>query len=391
MIRIIIGVIAILSLIVPTVAQNLYEDDLYGSPQKKEKVVREKAPRTNNIDQGTSYGVYSDSGVEVANDDQDAEFVDGYDEALRRRINAYQSSREYPKEYWDLVEMRVKQLSAKYDQDLYNVIVINDQVWVEPIYVTAIFDDSDPTVGIDNYSKKTKKELDKSVNLTINVVNPWYSPLRIGSGYGSIYWNNYPYWGSSFYSSWGYYPPYWGGGYPSWGYYPPYWGGGFYPSWGYYPPYWGGGYYPPHWGQVHSSRPVYYGNTRYGGASGGNRNGDYVAGSGLRRSAPSVTGTRDFSTQRNVKVYDAIQRPSNGSNNTVTTRPGNLPNRGNQIVRQDNNFRRVDPVRTTRPEVQTRQPVQSQPVVSRPTYSPPVGGGGNSFGGGGGGGIRRSR
>lgn len=377
-------------------AQDLYEDDLYGSPKKNTKVSTTSAISSTK----SSYNRNT-----VSSSENLGEVVESYDEALKRRVEAYQSDKSYPQAYWDIQEKYVGQLSRKYDQNLYNIIVINDRVWVEPSYITSLFDDSDPTTGINNYVKGFKDGFSASnnnnnVKIIVNVTNPWYSSWN---NYG---WNDYytPYY-YPYYRP--YYSPYWGGGYN------PYWGGGYYPHYRpYHNPYWGGGgYYRP-----------YNGSSRSNGYYTGSRNQNYERGSGFGRRDNSAytrqSATSNEYDRNNVRVYNSNRR-SNSSSNTVDGRPTQRPTQSgnsngssynNRVERSRDNFRRIDPSRTNQNRVETtteyrRQTIQRTepttrpsytppPTTSRPSYTPPAGrqnsgGGGGNYGGGGGGGRRR--
>ena len=72
------------------------------------------------------------------------ELVTSFDDALQRRISAYRNYREMDDDYWKLMEGFHRTLSGRYDPDLYNVITFSNDMWVEPTYITALFDGSDP-------------------------------------------------------------------------------------------------------------------------------------------------------------------------------------------------------------------------------------------------------
>ena len=239
---------------------------------------------------------------------------DSYEESYERRLRGFSSlSYKLPGSYYDLMYSDKAFEAAAYDPAFYNVILMGDQVWVEPRYITSMFG---------NWGT--------SVNLNIGWGwNRWYRPYwdwawGMNSWYfGPSYAWGYPgYWGSSW--GWGY-DPYWGwNGHYDWGY-PGYWGGGY---WG--GGYWGGGY----WGGSHG------GGGRYDGrdvvTSPGRRPSSTVssAGSGYRVPSTGSVGTggssnrRGASTTRPAGVYynnGGTTTSSSGTTyrrGTVTTSPG---------------------------------------------------------------------
>lgn len=162
--------------------------------------------------------------------------ADTYDDAYARRLRGFNSpTYKMPSSYYNFKISDAAHYVSAYDPSFYNVMVMGDEVWVEPKYITSMF-------------------------------GYWGSPinLNINLGWGYPYWSSY----------WGWYDPWWSWGSPWWGY--PYWGA--YYSWGYpywnwgYPYYWGGHH---HWGGGYYSRPdITYRsnyrpyNNRYGNSTG---------------------------------------------------------------------------------------------------------------------------
>lgn len=133
--------------------------------------------------------------------------ADTYESAYARRLRGFESpTYRMPSSYYDFRYGSAFTYVSAYDPAFYNVMVMGDEVWVEPKYITAMFG----TWGHSAFYP-----------------DPWY--------YG---WNWRPYynWGFSF-GSWG-----WGFGawYDPW-YYPAYaWGPGWGPGWHGHP-HWVGG------------------------------------------------------------------------------------------------------------------------------------------------------
>lgn len=147
--------------------------------------------------------------------------ADDYESAYARRLRGFQSmTYNLPSSYFELrYNSPTWNYVSAYDPAFYNVIVMGDEVWVEPKYITSMFG-SWGSVSVYNYG--------------------WY----FGFGFGPAYsWWGYPHyswwdWNMAYYNPW--YYPWWYG--PGWGWapgYPPY-----YPGWG-----------GPHWSHHH--RPNY--------------------------------------------------------------------------------------------------------------------------------------
>lgn len=332
------------------------------------------------------------------------ELVTSYDAALERRLEAYKNYREMDDSYWTLMESYHKMLSRKYDPELYNVITFGNEMWVEPRYISAMFDGSDPAAGVQNMelfptsAKQTESKV--TVNLTLAPSwywdDPWdywwYNRWRYG-WYGGYYgWG--PYWGWSWgwhggwYAGWG--PGWWGGWYPGWG-----------PGWGpVYPPVWGGGYYNP--------RPVIWGNNRPGwgpapgyrpGTPGGSVGRPTYTGGFRRNENGTGVAINNGGTTVNRRPGAGIRPGSTGNqyNPGASTRPTITGGTTGTATRPsvDRSYRRQT---TTTPQRQTTTRTEAPRRTTTPSYSAPssIGGGfggGGSVGGrgsaGGGGGFRR--
>ena len=332
------------------------------------------------------------------------ELVTSYDAALERRLEAYKNYREMDDSYWTLMESYHKMLSRKYDPELYNVITFGNEMWVEPRYISAMFDGSDPAAGVQNMELFPAAAKETESHVTINLTlapswywdDPWdywwYNRWRYG-WYGGYYgWG--PYWGWSWgwhggwYAGWG--PGWWGGWYPGWG-----------PGWGpVYPPIWGGPYYNP--------RPVIWGNSRPGwgpalgyrpGAPGGSTGRPTYTGGFRRNENGTGVAINNGGTTVNRRPGAGIRPGSTGNqyNPGASTRPTITGGTTGTATRPsvDRSYRRQT---TTTPQRQTTTRTEAPRRTTTPSYSAPssIGGGfggGGSVGGrgsaGGGGGFRR--
>ena len=169
--------------------------------------------------------------------------ADDYESAYARRLRGFESpTYRMPSSYINARYSSAFTYASAYDPAFYNVIVMGDEVWVEPKYITSMFG---------------------SWGTSVVLLDPWYygwswpwgPSFSIGSWGWSFGWNAwYRPWYAGWYSPW--YDPWWG---PGWGWGPgwhhhPYWG----PAWG---PGWGHGH---HW----APRPNYrFGRTGTAGGS----------------------------------------------------------------------------------------------------------------------------
>ena len=174
----------------------------------------------------------------ASDDSYQGVLADTYESAYARRLRGFSSpTYQMPTSYFNLRYNGTYQFVSAYDPAVYNIIVMGDEVWVEPKYITSMF-------------------------------GTWGSPSIVSFGWSAGLYNDW-------YFSWGYNPYPWA--YPGFGWpyysYNPYWGypywGGYYPYWGYYPG-WGGGHhhhpYPPH----HRPNVVHRSTYRYGSGAGSN-------------------------------------------------------------------------------------------------------------------------
>lgn len=377
-------------------AQGGYNDDLYGAPRRTVSTKNERTTRKAQREQTFDNRYYGD----YQNEKIYNELVTSYEEAMARRVDAYNNDEPRPESYHKLMDEYREILLGKYNPDLYNIIEFNNMMWVEPKDITALFDGSDPAQGVKQYSQNYKKmdtrqsdgsdaETRSKVQISLVVgLDPWFSPY-----YGPSLWGVSPYyygggWGWNLGFGWGtgfspYYDPYWGYGAfwgPSWGY--PGWN---YPMWGYRPG-WGhhhhhGGHYPGWGGGSHgggSSRPVIHGSGgRYDGSTNGSpslRPGS--AGGGSLAERPSY---RRGSGGTNVVNYNT-GRPSTSRPGAVnSTRPSsgsgsNRPSGGVQVNRptRDQWESSQSSRPSSSPSVSRPSRPSSSPSVSRPSSSPSV-------------------
>lgn len=265
---------------------------------------------------------------EVAAAAEGKELITSYEEALQRRISAMRENAQMDEDYWMLMEQYQAILEMKYDVNLYNIVVVGKDMWVEPIYVTALFDGSDATDGVVRYSQQAIEEL-LGDGVTVTVEE------GAASGGGDVYniyytddYSYYPSWGLSFGWGWG---PGWGvgfgwgyGGYRGWygGWYSPWyspWYGGWYGGW------YGPGWYRPSygpmgyngWGHSHNnrnSRGTVYGNSEYRGSRPSGSSGI----GGTRASTPSRTKATGVNT---VNGMGGSRRDAQASSSTTSRVP----------------------------------------------------------------------
>ena len=134
----------------------------------------------------------------ASDDSYQGVLADTYESAYARRLRGFSSpTYQMPTSYFNLRYNGTYQFVSAYDPAVYNIIVMGDEVWVEPKYITSMF-------------------------------GTWGSPSIVSFGWSAGLYNDW-------YFSWGYNPYPWA--YPGFGW--PYYS--YNPYWGY--PYWGG-YYP---------------------------------------------------------------------------------------------------------------------------------------------------
>ena len=215
----------------------------------------------------------------------DEVLADTYESAYARRLRGFESpTYRLPSSYYDFRYGTSFSYVSAYDPAFYNVMVMGDQVWVEPKYITAMFGSwGRPSIYAD----------------------PWY--------YG---WNTYrPYYG-------------WGLSFGSWG-----WGFGWYDPW-YYPG-WSWGYpgWPghPHWGGGHGHRPhrPYASNIVHRADPNASPSGRRYYRSNLRFDAPVSGGGTSYRSSNRTGDFGVRNSSGTNRNNGSSTTPSRNNNRNN--------------------------------------------------------------
>ncbi len=149
-------------------------------------------------------------------DTSDDILVRDYDEAYRRRQSGRASiTYRMPSSYTNYLTGDSYLATLSYDPSIYNVMVMGDQIWVEPKYVTAMFGTwITPTVSF-------------GVTVGLPYYSSWYAWNAPYYSWNRWYWNDW-YWGR-----------------------PSYWYGGWYGGW----PGWHGPHH--HWHPIGPGRPIH--------------------------------------------------------------------------------------------------------------------------------------
>ena len=253
--------------------------------------------------------------------------ADDYQSAYARRLRGMESpTYRMPSSYMDARYSSTFHYVSAYDPAFYNVMVMGDQVWVEPKYVTAMFG----TWGMPSYS---------SAWYWNRWTTPWWMP-SYSIGIGGWGWNI----GFSWYDPWFYdwYNPWYG---PYYGWYRPYYNPYYYPYHGphhgpHHGPYWngGGGYRPGRPGVVHRAPEQHY-TKPYGGQGSninrtqqGDRNwnsGVYQGGSRPQNGRPQGSGTVS-------RTPESSQKPSYNNSGSSPRRSGSSGSNSSSSQRPDN-------------------------------------------------------
>lgn len=208
---------------------------------------------------------------------------DDYQGAYERRLRGFDSpTYNMPSSYYDYRYSSVYNSAMAYDPAFYNVMVMGDQVWVEPKYITSLFG----TWG-----------LSSAVSLSFGL--PYYA------------WNA-PYygWSNSYYNNWGWNYPYWNR------------------------PHWYYSHYHPHYNRPnHSHRPSYKpshkpnvtvrpGYTNYGGSSYGSGASYYRQPSSYSTGQSSSTSRDQSSSSSQYRTRDSKSSSSSSSSGSSSSSRG---------------------------------------------------------------------
>lgn len=285
--------------------------------------------------------------------------ADTYESAYARRLRGFESpTYNMPSSYYNFRYSGAYTFVSAYDPAQYNVIIMGDEVWVEPKYITSMFGNWGTVV-----------------NFSFGWRNPWsyyYSPWYYPS---SWYWSNWynPWW----YDSW------WGLGY-GWGWYGPY-----YDYW--WPHYGPGHFHPIHGGPSHGPHyaggpnTIYRSAYRTAGTLGGGSGVSYRQ-SGVRNASAASAGG-SYRTRYDSNGNAASASSGNGSYRSTRSSSrsdGSSSNEGvSSRYRNDNSSSRSSSTRQS----------YSAPSSSRSSGGSYGGGGGGRSGGGygSGGGSSRGR
>ena len=353
-------------------------DDIYYSPSKIEKASVVKTTETTNQDaeiqqlksatqaaiKENAKRLATDSTLVVVENDNSYRSIvsDSYEDSYERRLRGYQSP-----SYGTESVIRITTSSdwlqvTSFDPAFYNIIIMGDEIWVEPKYITSMF-------------------------------SPVRTTLNLGWGYGS-YWNswNYPRYGFgwNYYNSWysWYNPWYWSSwNYPYYGSYWGYYGYGYGYGWNYgWNGGWGHGYYHgghkhynPHWGL---GRPSTSGGNTYGRRTSGTMTQNRVSSAATNDNnrTQNVTGgtrrgTRDMemvsnrtspNTSTSVSAGnrrgDAVGNPTNGS----STQQGNTTGTVTRDTRNGGGVYSRAQQQDRTPSAQTQDSRRGSQVYTRP-------------------------
>ena len=239
----------------------------------------------------------------------DSVLADTYESAYVRRLRGFESpTYNMPSSYWTLRYSGKFNYLTAYDPAFYNIIVMGDEVWVEPKYITSMFGTWGLASGF-------------TAGYMAGLYGSWYSDW----GYGWPYWS----WGYSPYWAWsGWYSPWW---------YHNYWYAGYYPHWGH--PHWG--HYPhyrprPNYrlnqsGSIPRNRPSYgtpSRNRNYGTSGTGSRSGSYNS----NRGGGNVYYHSGGRSNNNSNVYRSNNYNNYNNNSTNSSR-------GSSTYRSNNSYR----------------------------------------------------
>ena len=187
--------------------------------------------------------------------------ADDYESAYARRLRGFESpTYKMPSSYINARYGSAFNYVSAYDPAFYNIVVMGDQVWVEPKYITSMFGSWGTVIYSDPWYYGWNR--------------PWGPSFSFGSWGWSFGWN-------SWHNPW--YGPGWGPWYSSW--YDPWYG----PGWGWGPG-WHGHHHGPGWGPGWHGRPYHSNIVR--------RPNPYTSPSGTRYGVGSRSGSKSTGSMR---------------------------------------------------------------------------------------------
>ena len=187
--------------------------------------------------------------------------ADDYESASARRLRGFESpTYKMPSSYINARYGSAFNYVSAYDPAFYNIVVMGDQVWVEPKYITSMFGSWGTVIYSDPWYYGWNR--------------PWGPSFSFGSWGWSFGWN-------SWHNPW--YGPGWGPWYSSW--YDPWYG----PGWGWGPG-WHGHHHGPGWGPGWHGRPYQSNIVR--------RPNPYTSPSGTRYGVGSYSGSKSTGSMR---------------------------------------------------------------------------------------------
>ena len=187
--------------------------------------------------------------------------ADDYESAYERRLRGFESpTYKMPSSYINARYGSAFNYVSAYDPAFYNIVVMGDQVWVEPKYITSMFGSWGTVIYSDPWYYGWNR--------------PWGPSFSFGSWGWSFGWN-------SWHNPW--YGPGWGPWYSSW--YDPWYG----PGWGWGPG-WHGHHHGPGWGPGWHGRPYQSNIVR--------RPNPYTSPSGTRYGVGSYSGSKSTGSMR---------------------------------------------------------------------------------------------
>ena len=221
--------------------------------------------------------------------------ADDYESAYARRLRGFESpTYKMPSSYINARYGSAFNYVSAYDPAFYNIVVMGDQVWVEPKYITSMFGSWGTVIYSDPWYYGWNR--------------PWGPSFSFGSWGWSFGWN-------SWHNPW--YGPGWGPWYSSW--YDPWYG----PGWGWGPGWHGGhhwAYRPHNYRLDGGGRPSRYvpGSVASGSRYRGTANSGYRNGTTTSRGGNSGSGRTYYQSggrnNRNSSVYNGGSNRNNNNN-----------------------------------------------------------------------------